>query len=482
MNKSYKYLPKDKRKKILLITDDIRVHSGVATVGKEIVLETCHHYNWVQLAGALKHPDKGKRLDISNDCSKQVNIKDASVFLWCVDGYGTPDLLRQVMATEKPDAILLITDPRYFTWVFNMEHEIRKVCPITYLNIWDDYPAPMYNKAFYESCDMLMGISKQTVNINKLVLDGEDNSRRVFKYVPHGLNSDHYYPIDKKDEKYLAFRKRVLGKDDSKTKFVAFFNSRNIRRKQIPDTMLAFRAFLDSLPKEEADGCKLILHTEVTSNHGTNLAKVNEYLFGEKYKNNILFSTNKLSREELNYLYNLADVQMLLTSNEGWGLTITEAILTGTPIIANTTGGMQDQMRFTDEKGKWIEFDENFPSNHNGTYRDCGEWALPVYPTNKSLVGSPRTPYIWDDRCNAEDAAKQIEALYNMGDKERKRIGKVGRNWVLGDEAGFTAEKMSNKVIKGMDKLFKKFKPRPKFTFTKDTDIEKKVLNHKLIY
>ena len=84
--------------------------------------------------------------------------------------------------------------------------------------------------------NMPMGISKQTVNINKLVLDGEDNSRRVFKYVPHGLNSDHYYPIDKKDEKYLAFRKRVLGKDDSKTKFVAFFNSRNIRRKQIPDT------------------------------------------------------------------------------------------------------------------------------------------------------------------------------------------------------------------------------------------------------
>ena len=66
MNKSYKYLPKDKRKKILLITDDIRVHSGVATVGKEIVLETCHHYNWVQLAGALKHPDKGKISRVSN--------------------------------------------------------------------------------------------------------------------------------------------------------------------------------------------------------------------------------------------------------------------------------------------------------------------------------------------------------------------------------------------------------------------------------
>ena len=55
MNKSYKHIPKDKRKKILLVTDDIRVHSGVATVAREIVIKTCHHYNWVQIAGALKN-------------------------------------------------------------------------------------------------------------------------------------------------------------------------------------------------------------------------------------------------------------------------------------------------------------------------------------------------------------------------------------------------------------------------------------------
>ena len=36
--------------------------------------------------------------------------------------------------------------------------------------------------------------------------------------------------------------------------------------------------------------------------------------------------------------------------------------------------------------------------------------------------------------------------------------------------------------IDGMDELFKKFKTKPKFTFTKDADIERKVLNHKLIY
>ena len=69
----------------------------------------------------------------------------------------------------------------------------------------------------------------------------------------------------------------------------------------------------------------------------------------------------------LNYLYNLADAQILLTSNEGWGLTITEAMLAGTPIIANVTGGMQDQMRFVDDNGNGLPQMLNIPSNHRGT-------------------------------------------------------------------------------------------------------------------
>ena len=105
-----------------------------------------------------------------------------------------------------------------------------------------------------------------------------------------------------------------------------------------------------------------------------------------------------------------------------------------------------------------------------------------MWPTSISLQGSPPTPYIWDDRCQSEDVAVKLKEFYDMGDKERKRIGKVGRNWVLGDEAGFTTKKMSNKVIEGMDELFEKYQPNPKFTFTKDTDLDRKVLNHKLIY
>ena len=479
MNKSFKHLPKDKRKKILLICDDIRVHSGVATVAKEIVLHTSHHFNWVQMAGAIKHPDVGKKFDLSQNINENMDVEDSSVILYPTNGYGTPDLLRQVVSIEKPDAIMLITDPRYFTYIFNMEHEIRKSIPITYLNIWDDYPAPMYNKGYYEACDLLMGISKQTVNINKIVLEDKAKNK-VFKYVPHGLNPEIYKPLDPKDENLNKFKQNFFGKDIPE--FVVFFNSRNIRRKQIPDTMLAFRAFLDSLPKEKADKCKMVLHTEAVTDHGTDLYKVKEYFFDESYPNSIKFSHQKLSQEELNFLYNVADVQMLLTSNEGWGLTITEAILAGTPIIANTTGGMQDQMRFEDENGNWFVPSPDVPSNHKGTYKKHGEWAFPVYPTSRSVQGSPPTPYIFDDRCRWEDATERLIEVYNLSPEERKQRGLKGREWAISDEAGFTAFHQAERVMEAFDELFSTWKPREKYELINATEFKGNFLKHKIYY
>ena len=183
MNKKFGYLPQNQRKKILLICDDIRVHSGVATVAREMVINTAHHFNWVNLAGAINHPEKGKRFDLSADTNTNAGIEDASIFLYPTDGYGNPDMIRQMIQMEKPDAIMLITDPRYFDWLFAMENEIRKYCPIIYLNIWDDFPTPLYNKGFYESCDALLAISKQTKLINELVLGDKKANKVILKRI-----------------------------------------------------------------------------------------------------------------------------------------------------------------------------------------------------------------------------------------------------------------------------------------------------------
>jgi len=474
------YIKKEDRKKILLLTDDIRVHSGVANVGREIVTHTSHRYNWIQMAGAIKHPEKGKGINISDAINKDAGIEDSSVILYPVDAYGDPKTLRELIKHEKPDALFLITDPRYFEWLFQIENEIRTNIPIAYLNIWDDLPAPMYNREFYDSCDALFGISKQTVNINKLVLGKEKSENKIIKYIPHGLNNQTFRPLADDDSGLKETKDKVNNGVD--VDFTLFFNSRNIRRKSIPDTILAWKFFMDTLTKEEQKKCNFILHTDPVSDAGTDLLAVINFLFPETGSGNLILSQQKLTRDQLNQFYNIADGVILLSSAEGWGLSLTEALLTGTPIIANVTGGMQDQMRFEDKDGNWIDFDENIPSNHRGTYKTHGEWAFPVYPTSLSLVGSPKTPYIWDDRCTPEDAAKQIRALYDMSKEDRKKIGKAGYDWVTSKEAGFTAKVMGNRVIEGMDELFSKFKPRKSFTFTKDTDKQRKVLNHKLIY
>ena len=481
MDKNFKYLPKDKRKKILLICDDIRVHSGIATVAKEIVLHTAQHFNWAQIAGAIKHPDKGKLIDASNDVNKESGLTDSEVKLYPVDGYGDMNIVRQVIKLEKPDAIMLVTDPRYFMWLFSAEGEIRKNTPIIYLNIWDDYPAPLYNKAFYESCDLLMGISKQTVNINKIVL-GNKAKDKIIEYIPHGLNHKTYRPLETTEEieDMEKMKFDLFGKDE--VDFVLFFNSRNIRRKQIPDAMWAFKMFLDSLPKEKADKCRFLLHTELSHEAGTDLEAVRELLFEEKYPNAIVFDTKKWSTSQLNMLYNISDVQILLTCNEGWGLTLTEAMLAGKPIIANTTGGMQDQMRFEDENGKWFTPSPEIPSNNTGKYKKHGEWAFPVYPACRSIQGSPVTPYIWDDRCKPEDAADRIKEVYDLGEEKRKELGLKGREWCLSEEAGFTAEYQGKRVIESVDKLFDTWLPREAFEVI-DTDEDiRKIQTHNLVY
>jgi len=360
-----------------------------------------------------------------------------------------------------------------------MEAEIRKQCPITYLNIWDDYPAPMYNRPFYEACDLLMGISKQTVNINRLVLE-EAAESRILRYVPHGLNEKIYKPVDKEDDKLKQFKSQLLKNQPSD--FMLFFNSRNIRRKQIPDALLAFRVFLDGLPEEKAKRCHFVLHTEPSSDHGTDLVACIEYMFGEKYPDNVIFSTKKYPQQELNLLYNSADAQILLTSNEGWGLTLTESLLVGNPIIANVTGGMQDQMRFVDADGKWFTPSAEIPSNHRGTFKEHGEWAFPVYPTSRSIQGSVPAPYIFDDRCKFEDAAEQIRAIYDLSPEERKARGLKGREWALSDEAGFTTRHQADRVIDAFNTLFDTWEGREKLDIINATTFTGRHLNHAIIY
>src|SRR5210317_949673 len=90
------------KKKILLLSDDLRMSSGVGTMSREFVMGTLKDFDWVQVAGAIKHPEAGKFIDMNDAVRQETGIKDACLKIIPTDGYGNPGLIRHVIATEKP--------------------------------------------------------------------------------------------------------------------------------------------------------------------------------------------------------------------------------------------------------------------------------------------------------------------------------------------------------------------------------------------
>lgn len=148
--------------------------SGVGTMAREIIEGTVHRFNWVQIGAAVSHPEAGKILDLSDSVNQELNMTDASVKIIPYNGYGDSRLVRQILEVEQPDAILHFTDPRYWIWLYQMEHEIRQNIPMFFYAIWDDLPYPYYNENFYRSDDWIGCISKQTYNIVKHVSRSND--------------------------------------------------------------------------------------------------------------------------------------------------------------------------------------------------------------------------------------------------------------------------------------------------------------------
>ena len=130
-----------------------------------------------------------------------------------------------------------------------MEHEIRQHIPIFYYNIWDDLPYPM-EWPFYESCDLIMNISKQTHNIVQNVCQNKERTDWDSTYIPHGINEKHFYPIENEKERLEMNKMKselFQGKD---VDFVYSIMNETSEEKWTSDTILAFREF-HLLPKEK---------------------------------------------------------------------------------------------------------------------------------------------------------------------------------------------------------------------------------------
>ena len=106
------------KKKILVLSDHALSTSGVGTQSRFLIngLVDTGKYTIRQFGAAMKHENYNV-----------VKVNDDFI-IKPTDGFGTPEMIRLALATEKPDMILLFTDPRFFHWLFKMEDEIHQVC------------------------------------------------------------------------------------------------------------------------------------------------------------------------------------------------------------------------------------------------------------------------------------------------------------------------------------------------------------------
>jgi hypothetical protein len=299
--------------------------------------------------------------------------------------------------------------------------------------------------------------------------------KHLLHYVPHGINPNEFKPLPKGDSSVLKLKKELLG--DKEYKFIVAFNSRNAHRKHPANLILAFKSFCASIDQEEAKKCALIMHTDKVCEAGTDLVATIQAICPE-YK--VVLDETRRTPEEMVSFYNLADVTVNVSSNEGFGLSIAESIMCGTPVIATVTGGLQDQLGIVTDEGKPVEFNLEFGTNVTGRYTKHGVWAKPVWAKVQNLQGSPPTPYIMDDLVNYKDIADAIGYWYVVGSEIREQYGVEGRKWAI-NEGGINSKNMCDQFIKAMDFTLNNFTPVKTFDiFTENGYDIKNLPNGKL--
>lgn len=421
----------NERKKILWLSDHPLVPSGVGIQAKYVIesLLNTGQYRFVCLGGAIKHPDYNRQM-VSPE-----QFGDGNWVIQPVDGHGNKEQLRRFLAEEKPDALVLFTDPRFFYWVWEMEDEIRAVCPIVYWHVWDNDPVPDFNMPIYQATDHIMSLSLKTYGI----LQGMGYPADRHSYVPHAEPADLFHPMT--DEEIREARLRHYGPYADR-EFIVMWNNRNARRKMTGDVMECFARFANKVGHKRV---ALLMHTSAADPEGQDVNALARHL---KIEDILLLSEGRVPSEQLNVMYNCSDCVINISSNEGFGLGTLEALYAGVPIVVNMTGGLQfqigdwwcDQKDFSDQE-KLTKLARSRKNSHKW-------WGIPVFPSARNLVGSQQVPYIYDDRVNDQQVADALEKVFKMGRQARLRLGLEAREWA---KTRFGMESMRDGWINGLE-------------------------------
>jgi len=375
------------KKKILVLSDHPLSPSGVGTQTKyfiESLLKT-NRYKFICLGGAIKH---------QNYDPIKVDPWGDDWVVYPVDGYGSHDIIRSLLRTERPDILWFMTDPRFWSWLWEIEDEVRPLVPMVYYHVWDNYPYPNFNARYYDSTDVVVAISKLTHDVVKSVSPNVESH-----YLPHSVDTEVFKKLPESEVKEFIQK----GFDSNEEKFTIFWNNRNARRKQSGSLIWWFNEFLNKVGRDKA---RLVMHTDPKDPNGQDLVAIMQELNLDNGE--VFISKDKIPPKLLAFMYNMSDCTINISDAEGFGLATLESLACETPIIATMTGGLQEQVTDGDE---WF--------------------GVGLTPASKAVIGSQSVPYIYEDRVCQEDVVNALLKMYNMTKEERQALGAKGRQHVM---------------------------------------------------
>jgi len=376
-----------------MLSDHALSPSGVGCQSRFLINGLIEKGEWTvrQFGAAMKH----ENYDV-------ITVNDDFV-IKPIDGFGNKDLIRLTLATEKPDILFIFTDPRFFTWLWEMEDEVHQVCPIVFWHVWDNFPLPKFNKVLYDSTDLINCHSYLTYEICNELAPGRSN------FIPHALPPDTFYKL--KPAQTKSAKEAVLGKERSEH-FVAFWVNRNAKRKRANDLIRSWSLFLDDLQEKHGHkNATLLMHTNPLDHEGSNLFETVDML---GIKDNVVFSSDRIDFSQMNVLHNIADVGVNISYAEGFGLGTLESMQSGTPIIAVKTGGLTRQVV------------DHRDGSENGV-------ALPI--DFRTTVGSQSVPYIYEDYTSCESVSSALMNMFEMTAEQKEALSQKVVDYVASEFA-----------------------------------------------
>lgn len=190
----------------------------------------------------------------------------------------------------------------------------------------------------------------------KVIPELEDKMSIIY----HGTDTQVFHPFSR--DVITKLKQKYFGIDPDT--YLVINVNRNSVRKQISRTMHAFKEFKKLVPNS-----LLYLHT-AAQDRDIDLISAAKHL-DLKPKQDIVFPphyspAHGYPENILNELYNCGDVFVTNHLGEGWGLSVTEAMAAGTPVIAPNNTSMPEILGQNSERGFMYECDDLIYVDNSG--------------------------------------------------------------------------------------------------------------------